>query len=470
MAINPSIALAVRPPEFADPLAMYGKVAAIQQAQNQNALAQYQLGAAQRAEAKDIARTNALAQAGADDNAIGNALLRSGDLKGYADFMKSRRETQKAESDLFDSSMKQIRDVWGRVRTPDEALAVHDATHRDPIIAKRLAAMGITETMGRQQILDAARDPAAFAEFVKRAQLGAEKFVELNKPQLSTKDTGGQIVDRTFEPLTGKITDLNTTKKTATPGELLVDQRARDRLQQEMATGTLTPQSLEVAANVYLQTGQLPQGMGKNAANLRTQVMNRATELSTGKPAAEVAGGIVEAKQDVASRGKAVKDFATGTQGRQVNAFNTAIDHLDTMDKLSDALQNGDVKAFNALGNVVARQTGAPAPTNFDAAKQIVTAEVIKAVVASGGGVTERQEAERNFAAASSPAQLKGIIDTYKKLLGGQLNSLNLQYANTTGRKDFESKLTPAAKSELQRIRGEQAPAAGGATEWKVVR
>ena len=43
MAINPNIALSVRPVEFADPLAQYGKVAAIQQAQIQNRLAQQQM-------------------------------------------------------------------------------------------------------------------------------------------------------------------------------------------------------------------------------------------------------------------------------------------------------------------------------------------------------------------------------------------------------------------------------------------
>jgi hypothetical protein len=124
------------------------------------------------------------------------------------------------------------------------------------------------------------------------------------------------------------------------------------------------------------------------------------------------------------------------------------------MDKLSDALNNNDIRAFNTIGNLVAKQTGQPAPTNFDAAKQIVTAEVIKAVVASGGGVRERQEAEANFSNASSPAQLKGVINSYKQLLGGQLNSLGLQYENGTGRTDFNKKLTPAAKKEFDAVRG----------------
>ena len=234
----------------------------------------------------------------------------------------------------------------------------------------------------------------------------------------------------------------------------------QQRLAQETATGALTPETLDMAANVYLKTGQMPPlGMGKAATAVRQSVLNRAAQIG-GKGAdgatvapADIASNIVTAKQDVGAQTKAVKDFSTGTQGKQVNAFNTAIDHLATMDKLSDALQGGDTKAINAIANTVARQTGASAPTNFDAAKQVVSAEIIKAIVASGGGVKEREEAANNFAAANSPAQLKGVINTYKQLLGGQLNSLGLQYEVNTGRKDFDKKLTGEAKQAFTTVR-----------------
>jgi hypothetical protein len=213
MALNPNIALSARGVELQDPLAQYGRVMAIQQAGNQNALAQYQLGAAQRGESREIARTNALARAGSDEAAVANALLGAGDIAGYSAFVKAAEDRktqrltqqktqgeiaaqpltmQKAENDLFDTSMKQIRNAWGSVRTPEDAMAIHDATHRDPVINKRLQAFGITEQMGRQQILDAARDPASFAELVKKAQLGAEKFMEMNKPNFV--DAGGTRV------------------------------------------------------------------------------------------------------------------------------------------------------------------------------------------------------------------------------------------------------------------------------------
>jgi hypothetical protein len=50
MPINPNIALGVQPIQIADPMARYGQLSTIQNAQNQNALAQYQLGAAKRTE------------------------------------------------------------------------------------------------------------------------------------------------------------------------------------------------------------------------------------------------------------------------------------------------------------------------------------------------------------------------------------------------------------------------------------
>ena len=50
MPLNPSIALGVRPIEIPNQLAQYAQLAQIEGAQRQNALAQYQLSSAQRAD------------------------------------------------------------------------------------------------------------------------------------------------------------------------------------------------------------------------------------------------------------------------------------------------------------------------------------------------------------------------------------------------------------------------------------
>ena len=53
--VDPNIAMGYRGVEIPNQLAQYGQLAAIQNAQNQNALAQFQLSSAQRA---DLAQTD----------------------------------------------------------------------------------------------------------------------------------------------------------------------------------------------------------------------------------------------------------------------------------------------------------------------------------------------------------------------------------------------------------------------------
>lgn len=147
---------------------------------------------------------------------------------------------------------------------------------------------------------------------------------------------------------------------------------------------------------------------------------------------------------------KARNDFATGKNGNTVRSLNVAVQHLDQLGQLSEAMGNGDVQAVNKIGNYFASQTGQPAPSNFNAAKQLVGDEIVKAIVGTGGGVSDREEAAHNISAASSPQQLAGVIKTYQGLLSGQLVGLKQQYEKSTGLQDFEDYLAPETKAKLQ--------------------
>ncbi len=142
--------------------------------------------------------------------------------------------------------------------------------------------------------------------------------------------------------------------------------------------------------------------------------------------------------------------FSKGPEAQKVRSFNVALSHLDTLGQLTDALQNGNIPLINKLGNAVSQQTGSPAVTNFSAAKQIVANEIVKAIVGSGGGVEDRAKAQATIAAANSPAQLKGVIDTYKQLMGGQLGGLKQQYETGARRDDFDRMLSPEAQRYLK--------------------
>ena len=145
----------------------------------------------------------------------------------------------------------------------------------------------------------------------------------------------------------------------------------------------------------------------------------------------------------------AVKDFATGTQGNQVRSLNVAVNHLDTLGGLVSALKNGDVNALNKAANEYKAQTGSAAPTNFDAAKQIVGDEIVKAIIGSGGASGDRDAAQAAISSARSPEQLSGVINTYQHLLGGQLNGLQNQYKGSTGRSDFSDRFLTGRTREV---------------------
>jgi hypothetical protein len=152
---------------------------------------------------------------------------------------------------------------------------------------------------------------------------------------------------------------------------------------------------------------------------------------------------------DIGGIKKSVADFSTGKTGNTVRSLNVAVNHLDTLGQLSEALNNNDINMFNKIGNTFAQQTGNPIPTNFNAAKKIVADEIVKGIMGSGGGVADREEAAATINAANSPAQLKGVIDTYKQLLGGQLSGLKQQYETTTGKKDFNKFISPNTQKNI---------------------
>lgn len=136
-----------------------------------------------------------------------------------------------------------------------------------------------------------------------------------------------------------------------------------------------------------------------------------------------------------AAKTKAARDFTSGSQGNAMRSFAVAGQHLDQLNGLVDALNNKDTQAINRIGNYISEQTGNAAPTNFDAAKDVVSKEVVKAIVAGGGGVAERQELSELMSKAKSPAQLKGVIQQYRGLMSAQHDAL-LQQRRAAGLPD----------------------------------
>lgn len=502
MALDTSIPMSYRGVQVESPVNQMANLYQLQAAQQANQLNAMKMEAAQR----EVTSQNELnaAYKGATDvegNLDYNKLMRNlaaggqgaqipGIQKAMHEQQKIRLERQKVEGELVDQKLKRSRDFLDQIdpNSPTAAqdyLAWHNANHTDPVLGPVLKSMGVDQIAAFQRINQAVQQ-GKLGDLIEQSKVGMTKFQEARLPKPQAMDLHDRSVMIDMNPLSPtfkreissqiKGTTAHETKMEGFRERELTEQArahkateaiAWKKLNQEMESGvTLTPDTLDTVAQIYNRTGQLPPlGLGKKAAEVKQRILNRATELSMAGPekpnAEQRAGALVTAKQDVAAQSKAVKDFSTGVEGRQVKSFNTAIDHLETMDKLATALNNNDTRAFNAIGNAFSKQTGTAAPTNFEAAKAIVGGEVAKALAGSSMALKDREEIRDTILASSSPEQLKGTLNTLKQLLGGQLKSLNVQYETGTGRKDFSSKLTPAAKKELDKLQAPSAPVAG---------
>lgn len=189
--VDPNIAMSYKGVQLADPLAQYGRISAIQNAQTQNQLAQYQISAAQRADAQAEARLNALRAAGSDPDAIGNALLRSGNIKEYTDFMKGRAEQLKAQDTAYASAQNQSRELLSGVTTPEGYLNWVASQFSHPVLGKILSSHGQTleSALKRAQ---ATLDSVGLENAVKQSALSLPKFFELNKTNTQVVNLGGE--------------------------------------------------------------------------------------------------------------------------------------------------------------------------------------------------------------------------------------------------------------------------------------
>jgi hypothetical protein len=137
------------------------------------------------------------------------------------------------------------------------------------------------------------------------------------------------------------------------------------------------------------------------------------------------------------------QDFARGAASKRIDALNTVTQHLEVFDDLGKALKNGDVNAVNSVVNYAKTQLGHPEVTSFNAAKDVVADEVIKAVIGSGA-VFDREGMTKNLSGSRSPEQLHDVEVTIKRLMAGQVGSLEKRWTSVGLKKDeFGEKLLP---------------------------
>lgn len=281
----------------------------------------------------------------------------------------------------------------------------------------------------------------------QKAMLGgltSQEQLAATKPVIQTRDTGGQVQTLAIDPLTGKPTVTGSVSKTVSPGEALTAQTSRANnaatIAKDYKVAGLDANGNFVGMGADAGTGSSPLGgMVDAIGQYKTP---EGVALGRVPPAmkAQVLGAVMQKYPDYdpstfTARQKAARDFSTGSQGNALRSFAVAGDHLDQLGGLIDALNNRDNQTVNKIGNAISAWSGGTAPTNFDAAKDVVSKEVIKAIVGAQGGVAERQELAGLLDNAKTPAQLKGVVMQYRQLMAAQHDHL-LQQRRAAGLSD----------------------------------
>lgn len=176
MPIDPNIALGVKSLEVPNPLNQYAQVAQLQNYQNQNALAQYQLGAAQRAEADTEALRNALVgkKYGTPEyeQALTGAYMQTGNVKGLQEYQKGQREADKAAVELQLKRAEAERGMFGNLalNPSNENVIAH---LQDMVIQKQLS----PEQAQQRWDFVANMNPAQRAAYFNKAAMTANERV-----------------------------------------------------------------------------------------------------------------------------------------------------------------------------------------------------------------------------------------------------------------------------------------------------
>jgi hypothetical protein len=143
-------------------------------------------------------------------------------------------------------------------------------------------------------------------------------------------------------------------------------------------------------------------------------------------------GDLARTRVEYAAYAQGLKAFEGGGKLEPIpRSLGNAVYHLDLLQQAHDAVSHHDINTLNMLHNALLKEFGLGGPPTFDAIKQIVAAEVEKAVSGSAGAVTDREELKASLSKNLSPPALQDVIRGYEGLMASQLAGLRRTYDRT---------------------------------------
>jgi hypothetical protein len=357
-------------------------------------------------------------------------------LTSQAKFRQDQAAANKSNADADATRATAQRAAWGQ--NLQQLGAVNDPQSFQAWAAQSVKDGHLPMQMAQGIMQEAQQNPQALPQLKQRllmTGMDAMKQLDMQAAKPVEVSLGGSKVFRdtnsyspTFNQNIGPTMNVTQSPDNAATNKAHIQgigmQQAGENARAGMMPGGQMDANFEATAKA-IANGQMPPPSGMALTNPRNQrLLGRVMEIN---PQYDFT--------DVTAKKQAAAAFTSGKEGAAMRSFAVAGQHLDQLGQLADALDNGNLQLVNKVSQAIEAQTGNPAPTNFDAAKQIVAKEVVKAIVAGGGGVDERKALEETLSRAKSPAQLKGVITQYRGLMDAQHSAL-LQQRRAAGLRD----------------------------------
>lgn len=221
------------------------------------------------------------------------------------------------------------------------------------------------------------------------------------------------------------------------PANTLIDQNGQTIAQGAMLSngyGAMSPQTLDMAAQQYNTTGQLPTlGGGGVGALTKYQILNRAAQLASSN--GDTANSLSLQKASFAA-GKDALNSLTTMKGNILAFENTASSNLDQAQKLSNQVDRTGSPVVNRwLLQAKGQYAGDPQTAAFEAAVETAANEYAKVVSsASGGGTTTdsaKAQANALLSSAQSPEQFAAVVAQLKTEMKNRESGLDQQINDT---------------------------------------
>jgi hypothetical protein len=221
-------------------------------AQNQNALAQYQLSSAQREDAAtnalNMAYQNAYdpATGKIDPNRLRQSLASSGAgakipgvEKALMEAEKGKTELQTAQTTLLKNRLALLPDAYRIADTPEAYAQLQNTIHADPVIGPWLDSLGSTKEKSAAALQDALAKPNGFDQFRIGAMKSVKDILEGTKPLVVA--AGSSVFDPKSQSFVGTAPEKTPTYAPS------ADQQGYEVAKAEGFKGTFLDYKLQLA-------------------------------------------------------------------------------------------------------------------------------------------------------------------------------------------------------------------------------